>query len=155
MSFRDRHPGTITDALTRSGTVISVRPDLCGDQQHTWWLPDGRLITQGLGDIPNHCPYQAGDRVQCHGHPGSAYQMRRDGWRGIVLGHLGAQLLEGITDDGRPWVESWGALTPDGVPERGAVACTCCPHRPVRRARPVAEQGELFTFADVVSGVAA
>jgi hypothetical protein len=45
-----------------------------------------------------------------------------------VTGSLGATILCGITDDGRPWAENWGALTPDEPnADETPTFCVCCP----------------------------
>jgi hypothetical protein len=55
-----------------------------------------------------------------------------------VLGSLGATILRGVTDDGRPWAECWGALRPDVPNTDAVVCCTCCPrNRPKPRRRYV------------------
>lgn len=151
MGFRDRHPGTIADALARPGTVISVRPDgAAGDQQHIWWLPDGRIITQGIGDIPTRSPYRVGQWVQIHGYPGETYRRQRHGMRGFILGGIGGSHYIGLTEDGHMWSETGGSLDPDGTANRSATTCVCCPHRERYRRRPArVEQLDLFDLLAV------
>ena len=77
---------------------------------------------------PPHCPYQPGDWVRVHGIWNPHSPSRRWGWRGFVLGHIGATILTGLTDDGFEWAEEWGALEPDRPRPRGVFdVCTCCP----------------------------
>lgn len=84
-----------------------------------------------MSRIPRRSPFQAGDRVQMHGFPGAPEGPRRGGFTGTVQGGMGSTLLHGVTDDGRPWMEHWGALQRPGEPNLSAAACTCCP-RPAR-----------------------
>lgn len=91
--------------------------------------------------VPAHSPYQLADWVRCHGYPGSLPGPRQWGWRGYVTGCYGATILRGLTDDGHPWSENWGALVPDGEPNRSAASCTCCPNR---RTRQPPGQLDLF-----------
>lgn len=88
-----------------------------------------------VSPVPAHSPYQAGEWVRCHGYPGEPYGPRRWGFRGYVLGTLGDKILCGVTDDGRPWSETWGALEPDRSNQEAVVRCTCCPrwHKPKTR----------------------
>lgn len=120
-----------------------------GDGIHATFDPAGHLVdTYGLGHIPARSPYQAGDWVALHGHPG-AMPWHRHGWRGFVLGGMGSTLLRGLTDDGRDWCEHWGHLDPDGTADRtGGGSCVCCPHPP-RRPKPV--QLNLFDVAGATS----
>lgn len=147
-----RHPRTLADALTEPGPLISVRSDYAGDAQHIWWLPDGRVIVQGLGRIPEKSRFRAGDRVRLHGYPGYPYSNQRHGFVGIVLGSPGADLLEGITDDGRPWVEQRGWLEPADkpVPPATSSLCTCCPHPPTVPASP--ELSGQLDLLDMLAG---
>ncbi|RCG27192.1 hypothetical protein DQ384_26085 [Sphaerisporangium album] len=92
-----------------------------------------------MSEIPRHCPYKAGDRVQMHGYSGEHVHRGGHlndhavtGFRGVVEGYIGATILTGTTDDGRPWAEYWGSLDPDGTPCSSAALCSCCPH-PGRR----------------------
>lgn len=119
-------------------------------QIHAVWWPDGQLDGFGLGAIPKHCRYRPGDWVVMHGYPGAAHQIQRDGFRGIVLGHMGSTILRGLTDDGREWSEHWGHLDPDGTPGDSTVLCVCCPHPP-RRRPPEGEQISMFDLLAAVS----
>ena len=94
-----------------------------------------------MSDIPPHCPYKAGDRVQMHGHPGYHVHHGRhlsaldvSGFRGTVEGYVGATILTGTRDDGQPWAEDWGSLHPD-LTRCGDARCGCCPH-PNGRCQP-------------------
>ncbi|MFF7067346.1 hypothetical protein [Streptomyces pseudovenezuelae] len=76
---------------------------------------------------PRHSPYQPGDAVQVHGyagHPDPGH--RRTGFRGWVVGYVGATLLTGITTEGEEWWEYWGDLDPDGLPVNMWAHCSCC-----------------------------
>jgi hypothetical protein len=82
-----------------------------------------------VSPIPEHSPYKAGDRVQMHGYPGYPGSPRdhgRTGFRGVVRAFIGATILTGTTDEGRPWAEYWGALSPDGQPVDPWDHCSCC-----------------------------
>lgn len=89
-----------------------------------------------MSEIPEHCPYKAGDRVQMHGFAG--YHVHQGhhiddhdvtGFRGVVEGYLGGTILTGTTDDGRTWAQYWGRLDPDGTPcGTDGARCGCCPH---------------------------
>lgn len=93
--------------------------------------------TPKYSPVPPHSPYQLYDWVRCHGYPGHMPGPGRWGFRGFVLGTLGATILCGVTDDGRPWAECWGALRPDTSNTDAVVRCTCCPRtRPKPRRRP-------------------
>lgn len=88
-----------------------------------------------MSEIPAHCPYKAGDRVQMHGYPGHHVHRGHHlndrnvtGFRGAVEGYLGGTILTGTTDDGRPWAEEWGSLDPDLTPCGTDGSCGCCPH---------------------------
>jgi hypothetical protein len=153
VSFRDRHPGTITDALTRPGPVISVHPDGPGggDQQHIWWLADGRILTWAIGKVPARSPYQPGHRVVGHGWRGrrsGGEGREHHGFRGFVLGGNGRDHY-GLTDDGYTWHSSTALLDPaDQV--KPWESCTCCPHPPKRAGKPApAGQGDLLDLIGV------
>lgn len=98
----------------------------------------GLAFSFGLGRTPAGCPYQPGDWVRGHGYPNSA-RGDRFGFRGYVLGGMGATCLRGMTDDGREWFASYGHLTPDVPLARADVWCVCCPDERLRErlARPV------------------
>lgn len=130
---------------------VVVEPARGHYEEHALWGPDGRLaLTVCLGPAPNRSPYQAGDWVRCHGYPGEMPGPRQVGWRGFVLGSMGATILRGLTDDGRAWAENWGGLTPDRAPSpTGGAWCVCCPH-PERFKAPPPEQLNLF---DLIGGV--
>jgi hypothetical protein len=103
---------------------------------HLTFGPDGQVAASaGLGRLPAGCPYRVGDWVRMHAHPGAHYTMERQGMRGFVLGGMGAHLLYGLTDDGRPWVTSYGGLVRDGEPNDSVVTCTCCPRPDLVRER--------------------
>lgn len=89
-------------------------------------------VAWGLSPVPPHAPYQAGDWVRFHGFPGKPPGPARWGWRGFVLGGLGATILRGLTDDGHEWAEYWGALVPDGAPCDNPCWCACCPRPPLK-----------------------
>lgn len=95
-----------------------------------------------MSAIPDRCPFKAGDHIQLHGYPGYALPSHQRGYTGRVETYLGGTVIDGTTDDGRYWIEQWGALVPYGTPSDGR--CTCC-HRPVRARRPV--QLALFELA--------
>jgi hypothetical protein len=83
-----------------------------------------------VSPIPDRSPFKAGDRVQMHGYPGypgSPNDHGYTGFRGAVKGYIGATILTGTTDNGKPWAEYWGALQREGEPNRSACLCTCCP----------------------------
>ena len=61
------------------------------------------------------------------GYPGSRNDHGHTGFRGVAEAYIGGTILTGATDDGKPWAEYWGALQPDGTPNRSVVGCTCCP----------------------------
>jgi hypothetical protein len=87
--------------------------------------------------IPARCPYKAGDRVQVHSYPGNPRMgvSPASGFRGVVEGYLGDTILTGITDEGQPWAEHWGALDRDGMPPADRwMWCTCCPRPAVQGA---------------------
>lgn len=74
-----------------------------------------------------HCPYKPGDPVQLHGYSGyPAPGHRRTGFRGWVVGTVGATILTGITITGEEWWEEWGRLNPDGQPVDMWDHCACC-----------------------------
>lgn len=76
---------------------------------------------------PAHSPYQPGDAVQLHGYPGYPDPgFRRTGFRGWVVGYVGATVLTGITTTGEEWWEYWGHLVPDGRPVDMWDHCACC-----------------------------
>lgn len=88
-----------------------------------------------MSEIPAHCPYKAGDRVQMHGYTGHHVHQGHPlndhavtGFRGVVEGHLGGTILTGRTDDGRWWAQEWGGLDPDLTPCGTDGRCGCCPH---------------------------
>jgi hypothetical protein len=112
---------------------------------HIMFGPDGAVTAVRLSPVPPHSPYQAGDWVRKHGYPGEMPGPRQWGWRGFVLGSLGATILRGLTDDGQEWAEYWGRLVPDGDPSVDG-RCVCCPRRP---AGPRVEQLGLFAVADL------
>lgn len=60
------------------------------------------------GRIPERSPYKAGDRVIMRGN--AARGTPQTPFRGIVEGSVGSNELIGMTDDGKPWCQSWGAL---------------------------------------------
>jgi hypothetical protein len=78
------------------------------------------------GSIPDHSPYRHGDWVRVHAQP-HAFPPgpTQHGWRGYVTGGFGSTILVGVTDDGRPWAEYWGALEPD-TPRPPGKHCVCC-----------------------------
>ncbi|MFD4830190.1 hypothetical protein ACFWPV_10095 [Streptomyces uncialis] len=76
--------------------------------------------------VPDHCPYTLGTPVQLHGYGGEHTLMRQTGWRGWVVGCVGATVLTGITTDGTEWWEEWGRLHPDGQPVDMWAYCACC-----------------------------
>jgi hypothetical protein len=124
---------------------------------HLAFGPDGGPLTSaGLGRLPERCPYAVGDWVQMHGYGGGKYQSHVWGFRGYVLGGLGAKLLYGLTDDGRPWVESYGHLVPDGKSNPSASRCSCCPDpRWVRIARDAAvEAARPMDLLDLLAEMA-
>jgi hypothetical protein len=91
-----------------------------------------------MSEIPKHCPYKAGDRVQMHGfsgyHVNGGQHLNNNavsGFRGVVEGFVGGTTLTGRTDDGRAWAECWGHLDPD-LTLCHDNRCGCCPH-PGRR----------------------
>jgi hypothetical protein len=115
--------------------------------------------TFGLGVIPPHSPYQAGDWVAYHAYSGTRPPDTRHGFRGYVLGSMGATLLRGLTDDGLPWCEHWGHLVPDGQRDRSAaIDCICCPPPPRAPRRPRTgrdvEQLDLFGALELIGGAA-
>ncbi|MFF3848026.1 hypothetical protein [Streptomyces sp. NPDC002328] len=76
---------------------------------------------------PAHCPYEPGDMVQMHGYSGyPAPGHRRTGFRGWVVGYVGATILTGITTTGEEWWGEWGDLNPDGKPVDMWDHCACC-----------------------------
>lgn len=75
---------------------------------------------------PEHCPFKPGDAVQLHGYSGEQPGHRRTGFRGWVVGYVGATLLTGITTDGEEWWEYWGDLDPDGLSVDMWAGCSCC-----------------------------
>lgn len=78
-------------------------------------------------EVPARSPYKAGDRVQLHGYSGHPEEgHRRTGFRGWVVGCVGATLLTGITTTGEEWWEYWGDLHPDGQPVDMWNHCACC-----------------------------
>lgn len=88
-----------------------------------------------MSEIPKHCPYKAGDRVQLHGYAGAhvhSGQSLKDhdviGFRGVVEGYVGGTILTGTTDGGREWVQEWGGLSRDLTPCGRDGRCACCPH---------------------------
>ena len=137
---------TIAQALTEEGPVISVRPDRIGDQQHIWWLPDGRIITVGIGPVPARSTWRPGDRVVGHGWQRADSSVERQGFRGFVLGSIAAGSLFGLTDDGQLWHSSPAILDPADRAQPWE-SCPCCPHPP-RRPAP-AGQGDLLDLIGV------
>lgn len=114
-----------------------------GDGLHAIFADGGLYATIGYGRMPARCPFKLGDWVRYHGyrmpdrHPSDSV---RYGFRGYVLGGMGATLLRGVTDDGRGWCEPYGHLTRDGERSNGDSECVCCPDaRSVRAARLAAE----------------
>jgi hypothetical protein len=136
--------------VTRYDYSVVVKPTRGRHEEHALWAADDSLaLTVGLGPVPSHSPYQAGDWVRCHGYPGALPGPRRWGWRGFVLGSMGSTLLRGLTDDGQPWAEHWGSLLPDRTPSPpGGASCTCCPH-PQRFKAPRPKQLNLL---DLMAG---
>ncbi|TDC35670.1 hypothetical protein E1211_15300 [Micromonospora sp. 15K316] len=132
-------------------------PRFSGPAQHVVtaaFLPDDQLWTTALSPVPAHSPFQAGDWVVCHGYPGEVPGPLKWGWRGFVLGGMGATLLRGLTDDGRQWCEYWGKLWPDGTPCPDG-RCVCHPCHPKWFADPEPErpeQLELFALAGMFGG---
>lgn len=88
-------------------------------------LAEAFATTSGRA-IPPHCPYQLGDAVQLHGYAGEFDTQRRTGFRGWVVGTVGATVLTGITTEGQEWWEYWGSLRPAGEPVVTWGGCTCC-----------------------------
>lgn len=89
-------------------------------------LREAFATTKGR-QVPDHCPYRSGDAVQLHGyagHPDPGH--RRTGFRGWVVGCVGATILTGITTTGEEWWQEWGDLNPDGLPVNMWDHCTCC-----------------------------
>jgi hypothetical protein len=88
-------------------------------------LREAFATTKGR-EVPAHSPYQRGDAVQLHGFHGEQEGHRRTGFRGWVVGCVGATILTGITTTGEEWWEEWGRLHPDGQPVDIWRWCTCC-----------------------------
>ncbi|MFG3709494.1 hypothetical protein [Micromonospora sp. NPDC047730] len=117
--------------------------------EHAAWGPDGELIVAiGVGPIPKQGKYSPGDWVVMHGAAGMPPGNRRYGFRGMVLGGCGGGYYYGITDDGRQWFETAGALHRDG--QRPRDTCTCCPWQPRKPApAPAGKQLDLFPVTDL------
>lgn len=115
--------------------------------EHAAWDPDGNLIVAiGVGPIPKRGKYAPGDWVVMHGASRAPAGNSRWGFRGMVLGGMGGGYYYGITDDGRQWVETAGALDLDGTPSRDP--CECCPWRTAPDPTPaVVEQLDLLSPA--------
>lgn len=111
---------------------------------HAVFTEAGLTVALGLGSLYTRSPYQPGDWVQMHGHPGYPEGPRRWGFRGYVLGGRGSTWIYGLTDDGGEWCEHSGHLVPDGTREGVSISCTCCPppRRPAKRRPP--EQLDIF-----------
>jgi hypothetical protein len=86
--------------------------------------------------IPDRCQYKAGDRVIMQGSPRcrrfSPADHERTGFRGVVEGTIGWNLLIGLADDGREWCQQTGAL----MREPAAEQLDLFPELPASRARP-------------------
>ncbi|OEV14077.1 hypothetical protein [Streptomyces nanshensis] len=104
-------------------------------------LHDAFAWTKG-GELPEHCPYQIGDAVKIHGFPGHPDPgFGRTGFRGWVVGTVGATILTGITTAGEEWWEEWGRLEPADAPVKLSRWCTCCAdHRRAAREAALARQ---------------
>lgn len=104
---------------------------------------------------PKHCPFKPGAAVQLHGYAGELPGHRQTGFRGWVVGYVGATLLTGITTDGEEWWEYWGALAPDGLPVDMWAGCSCCrDERTVLRRAHYAKQqarGEQLDLFGIAS----
>jgi hypothetical protein len=132
-----------------AGDVVTVSLDRevrRGDDTHAVFADAGLAFTIGLGRLPGRCPFKPGDWVRYHGYPVPSRSPRDPvsyGFRGYVLGGMGANLLRGVTDDGRDWCEPYGHLTRDGEYEGGGSSCICCPNpRLVRLAAEAAAAAE-------------
>lgn len=89
-------------------------------------LREAFATTKGR-EVPAHSPYKAGDAVQLHGYGGYPEPgFRRTGFRGWVVGYVGATILTGVTTTGEEWWEYWGGLGPDGRPVDMWDHCACC-----------------------------
>jgi hypothetical protein len=103
------------DIAARRGVSRNVGPEgPCKDCGAEIPVPDRRGTQPGVclrcraATVPERSPYKAGDRVVMRadvtrGNP-------RTGFRGTVEGSVGWNRLIGMTDDGKPWCQSWGAL---------------------------------------------
>ncbi len=119
-------------------TIRLDREVRCGDDTHAVFADGDLAFTIGLGRLPGRCPFKPGDWVRFHGYPmpnRHPNDHARYGFRGYVLGGMGANLLRGVTDEGRDWCEPYGHLVPDGEYEGGGSFCVCCPNPRLVRLR--------------------
>ncbi|MFP8944743.1 hypothetical protein ACLIYM_25370 [Streptomyces fenghuangensis] len=119
-------------------------------------LHEAFATTKGRAITHPACPFKAGDPIQRHGYSGNYDRLSKTGFRGWVVGTVGATVLTGITTDGEEWWEEWGNLDPDGRPVDLWGGCTCCAaeRRELLRAyyaRKRAAGQQLGLFAEEVA----